>query len=336
VVVLEPIERLMNALLLKEVDRKPIVPFTQTGTLELMAACGSYWPAAHRDPDKMAKLAMAAYDIGGFEGVRVPFGLYAESRGLGCTVDYVETGDKPPIVHPPISLDVLKKDADPLASEDTRVVIEAVKVLQGMNRPEIPIIVGVQGPFTLAGNLMGVSQLLLMSIKDPDRLDRILEVTSSFVRAYIGALVDAGADVVSLCDAMASGEFLGPGRFEKCAFPHLKRVIEPCKVPLVLHMCHNCTPLIPLLVKTGAKSIGVDQKVDLRKAKESTGQMVSIVGNINPIDIMIKKPDELSEIAKGVIESGVDVVAPGCGLLAPTPTANILALTKTVKEYRPN
>jgi len=330
---LEPIERLMNALLLKEVDRKPIVPFTQTGTLELMAACGSYWPAAHRDPDKMAKLAMAAYEIGGFEGVRVPFGLYAESRALGCTVDYVETGDKPPIVHPPPSLDALKKDADPLTSEDARVVIESVKVLQAMNRPEIPLIVGVQGPFTLAGNLMGVSQLLLMSIKNPDRLDGILEVTSNFVRAYIGALVDAGADVVSLCDAMASGEFLGPGRFEKSAFPFLKKVIQPCRVPLVLHMCHNCTPLIPLLLKTGAKSIGVDQKVDLRKAKEGAQQSVSIVGNINPIDILMKKPDELSQIARGVIESGVDVVAPGCGLLAQTPTVNILALTKTVKEY---
>lgn len=331
--VLEPRERLMNALLLKKVDRKPVVPFTQTGTLELMDACGYRWPAAHKDPVKMAKLSMAAYDIGGFEGVRVPFGLYAESGALGCTIDYVETGDKPPITHPPPSLNALKRDADPLTSEDTRVVIEAVRVLQTMNRPEIPIIVGVQGPFTLAGNLMGVSQLLLMSIKDPDTLDGILEVTSGFVGTYICALVDAGADVISVCDAMASGEFLGPARFERCAFPYLRRVIEPCRVPLVLHMCHNCTPLIPLLVKTGAKSIGVDSKVDLRKAKEGTGQMVSIVGNINPVDIMMKKPEELRQIALGVIESGVDVVAPGCGLLAPTPTANILALTKTVKEY---
>jgi MtaA/CmuA family methyltransferase len=173
-----------------------------------------------------------------------------------------------------------------------------------------------------------------MSIKDPDKLDGILKVTSNFVRIYIIALVDAGADVISVCDAMASGEFLGPARFERCAFPYLKRVIEPCRVPLVLHMCHNCTPLIPLLVKTGAKSIGVDQKVDLRKAKEGIGQMISIVGNISPVDIMIKNPDELKQIVRDVIESGVDVVAPGCGLLAQTPTANIIALTKTVKEYR--
>jgi [methyl-Co(III) methanol-specific corrinoid protein]:coenzyme M methyltransferase len=81
---------------MKGVDRKPIVPFTQTGTLEQMAVCGAHWPAAHKDPALMAKLSMAAYEIGGFEGVRVPFGLYAESASLGCTVDYVETGDKPP------------------------------------------------------------------------------------------------------------------------------------------------------------------------------------------------------------------------------------------------
>jgi [methyl-Co(III) methylamine-specific corrinoid protein]:coenzyme M methyltransferase len=98
-------------------------------------------------------------------------------------------------------------------------------------------------------------------------------------------------------------------------------------------MCHNCAPLVPLLVKTGAKSIGVDQKVDIKKAKESAKEAVSIVGNINPVDIMMKRPEELGNIAREVIEAGVDVVAPGCGLLAQTPTVNILALTRTVKEY---
>jgi len=333
--VLEPRERLMNALLLKKVDRKPVVPFTQTGTLELMDACGYRWPAAHKDPIKMARLSMAAYDIGGFEGVRVPFGLYAEAGALGCEVDYnEEKGDKPPVVHPPQSMEGFKKYADPLSSESTRVVIESVKALKAMNRPEIPVIAGVQGPFSLAGNLMGVSQLLLASIKTPERLDSILEVTSRFVGQYVKELEYAGADVISLCDALASGEFLGPARFERCAFPYLKRVIEPCGIRLVLHMCHNCAPLIPLLVKTGAKSIGVDSKVDLRKAKEVAANSVSIVGNINPVDILMKKPEEIRQITIGVIESGVDVVAPGCGLIAQTPTVNVQALTKTVKEYR--
>jgi MtaA/CmuA family methyltransferase len=330
---LEPRERLMNALLLKEVDRKPVVPFTQTGTLELMAACGYYWPAAHKDPTKMARLSMAAYDIGGFEGVRVPFGLYAEAGALGCEVDYNEVGDKPPIVHPPQSMVSLKKEADPLSSESTKVVIESIKVLKSMNRPEIPVTAGVQGPFSLAGNLMGVSQLLLASIKTPDQLDSILEVTSRFVGRYVKELEYAGADVISLCDALASGEFLGPARFERCAFPYLKRVIEPCGIPLVLHMCHNCAPLIPILVKTGAKSIGVDSKVDLRKAKETAAKAVSIVGNINPIDILMKKPEEIRQITISVIKSGVDVVAPGCGLIAQTPTVNIQAMTRAVKEY---
>jgi MtaA/CmuA family methyltransferase len=330
---LDPKDRLKNALLLRKVDRKPIVPFTQTGTLELMAACGSYWPIAHRDPNLMARLSMAAFDIGGFEGVRVPFGLYAESGALGCPIDYVEAGNKPPIVRQISSLDTLKRDADPLSSETTRVVIQAVKVLQALNRPEVPIIVGVQGPFSMVGNLIGMSPMLLLSIKNPEKLDELLEVTSGFVSAYITVLVEAGADVISLCDAMASGEFLGPARFERSAFPFLKRVIQPCRVPLVLHMCHNCTPLVPLLVKTGAKSIGVDQKVDIRKVKESAREAVSIVGNINPVDIMMKRPEELGNIAREVIEAGVDVVAPGCGLLAQTPTVNILALTRTVKEY---
>lgn len=45
---------------------------------------------AHVDPDEMAKLALAAYEVFGFEAVRVPFGMYAETETLGCMVDYHE------------------------------------------------------------------------------------------------------------------------------------------------------------------------------------------------------------------------------------------------------
>jgi uroporphyrinogen-III decarboxylase len=80
----------------------------------------------------------------------------------------------PPIVHPPKSLDALRRGANPLTSEPTRVVIEAVKILQAVNPPEVPIIVGVQGPFTMVGNLMGMSQMLLLSIKSPEKLNVII------------------------------------------------------------------------------------------------------------------------------------------------------------------
>src|SRR5690606_41636242 len=68
-------------------DALPICSVTQTGIVELMDEVGAPWPEAHSDPDKMAKLAIANYELSGLEAVRVPYCLTVLAEAMGCEVN---------------------------------------------------------------------------------------------------------------------------------------------------------------------------------------------------------------------------------------------------------
>lgn len=93
-----PKERLYRALRKQPVDRMPAVCFTQTGTVEQMEASGAFWPEAHADAEKMAKLAEAGHTVIGFEAVRVPFDITAEAELFGCGIKAGDLKQQPSVI----------------------------------------------------------------------------------------------------------------------------------------------------------------------------------------------------------------------------------------------
>jgi uroporphyrinogen-III decarboxylase len=53
----------LDALNGKKVGKIPALSVTQTGTVELMDMTGATWPEARSDPERMAALALAGYEI---------------------------------------------------------------------------------------------------------------------------------------------------------------------------------------------------------------------------------------------------------------------------------
>ncbi|MGQ9760022.1 MAG: uroporphyrinogen decarboxylase family protein [Candidatus Methanomethylicaceae archaeon] len=146
-----PKERFLNVLDGREVDRVPVVSVTQTGIVELMNMCGAKWPDAHRDANLMATLAVAGHKIAGLEAVRIPFWLTGEAATMGCKVDYHEgRNDFTPTVK--AELNSLEDLRVPDPSEGIMgEMLKAVRLCRVMVGNDVPIIVGVTGPFTLAG-----------------------------------------------------------------------------------------------------------------------------------------------------------------------------------------
>lgn len=326
-------DRLLDAIYLKPVDRTPVASFTQTGTIELMKLSCSFWPDAHREPEKMATLALAAHDQGGFESVRIPFGIHTEAEALGCRVNYYEgTHDRTPVVETPVNESIIDWGADPKKSPSTKTVIDSVRILR-QKAPSVPIVVGVLAPFSVTGHIRSVAKLMRELIKSPDDVKRTLELSCEFLLKYIESLDAAGADIITLVEPTATGENLGPILFEKFAFPSLELLTKACKKPVVLHICGNSTNILQIMMKTGVKGISIDHKVDMAKAKQLVGNTGCVIGNINPVELMMKKEEDIRKEALKVLAEHVNVVAPGCGLAPRTPTNNLRTLTTTVKGY---
>jgi [methyl-Co(III) methylamine-specific corrinoid protein]:coenzyme M methyltransferase len=332
-------ERLLRVLKLEEVDRVPCICPMQTGTIDLMKASGAFWPEAHHDPEKMARLALAANRFAGLESVRVPFGTSVDASAFGAETKDRALRRRPQILEKKIKGREGFADVelpDPQKDGMVPVVLKAIKLMKTA-APNLPIICGVVAPHMLAFELLGEQQAARLMTDDPVLFRATLQKAKLWAIAHATAAADAGADVIALIDAYASGDFLGPERYREYALPFHRKVcfeLEKLGIPVILHICGNATPNLPLMAETGACGISIDHEVDIREAKRLLARKSAVIGNISPSEVLLRAmPDEIAAKTRECIGAGVDAVSPGCGLVLETPLPNLKAMTEATKRF---
>jgi len=333
-----PKERLYRALRKQPVDRMPAVCFTQTATVEQMEASGAYWPEAHADATKMATLAEAGHTVIGFEAVRVPFDITAEAELFGCGIKAGDLKQQPSVIkHVVKNLEDLDKLREYNLNEG-RIgqVLEAVKILSEKYGKELPVIGSMIGPFSLAQHLNGDAWFGNLFTGE-EVVPALLDFCSDFNVAYAKAMVENGADTIAIIDPTASYELIGGEFYEKYALPYQKKIIDAMKeldVGTVLHICGNTTNGLAIMDKTGVNGISVDQRVDIKTATGNVENAI-IIGNLDPVAVLWNgTPEDVAAAAKKVLDAGVGLLSPGCGIVSMTPTANLQKMVECAKNYR--
>ena len=214
-----------------------------------------------------------------------------------------------------------------------KVVIEATKIAKEKYGHELPIVVGVTGPLTLAGHLVSTEHLLLWMITDPDAVHKFIKVTAEAEREYTNALVKAGADIIVANDPSASTDMLAPPQFDEFAAKYIKIAFsEIGNAKSVLHICGNTTALLDNMINTGVNGLSIEEKVDPREAVMLVSRRAALVGNIGVVNPLLQgTPETVRAATIAVKEAGFNVVAPGCGVAARVSKANLEAMVKAVK-----
>ncbi|WP_407355835.1 methylcobamide:CoM methyltransferase MtaA [Methanolobus sp. WCC5] len=330
-------ERLLKALKGEEVDKVPVLSVTQTAIVELMDQTGAAWPEAHSDAQMMADLAVASYEVCGLEGVRAPYCLTVLAEAMGCTINMGTKNRQPSVTdHPyPKGVDDLKMPENLLATGRIPAVLEAMKIMREKVGDEVPIIAGMEGPVTLASDLASVKKFMKWSIKAPEDLNTILDFACDACIEYANALFDAGADVISVPDPVASPDLMAPDSFDKVLKPVLQKFADNVKGPMILHVCGDVTPILEMMADCHFVSISIEEKVkDLKGAKAKVAGKVTICGNVSsPFTLLAGDEAKVKADATRALEDGVDVLAPGCGIAPDTPVANLKALVQARDEY---
>ncbi len=329
-----PKERFLAALSRKKLDRPPVGCVTQSVTVDQMDAVGVHWPDAHTDPRKMATLGAAGAKVLGFENARIPFCLTVEAEAFGATVDLGKV-DRTPMV----KKHVFEADAMPTFPKDfatkgrAKTVIEATKILKKEVGDKLPIVVGTTGPVTIAGHLVGTEGLLLMMITDPDAVHKFCKVAAQMEKEYLKELVKAGADAIAMSDPSASTDMLSGEMFDEFAKPYIKECwtgVEGAKK--ILHICGDTTILLDHMIDTGADALSIEEKVNPAEAVRLVNNRAALIGNIGVVRPLLQgTPEDCRQNAIEVRDAGFNVVAPGCGLAARVPKANLDAMIKAIK-----
>ena len=213
-------ERVMAVINHQKPDRMPCFGANSPVTYEQMEKVGAYWPEGHNEGEAMAKQALAAYTVLGFDAVRVPFCQTFEAVALDCIRKpgkVRELEGFPGIEHPPpYKLDDTPEFPDDFLSRGfIPELLKAVKILKKEVGDEVPIVAGIIGPFTIAGALVDTVPLLKATFKTPEKMRPFLDMAEKAGTALARALIDSGADIIS-CATMASepilkGEWLQAG-----------------------------------------------------------------------------------------------------------------------------
>ncbi|MHC1566152.1 MAG: uroporphyrinogen decarboxylase family protein [Candidatus Syntropharchaeia archaeon] len=341
---MNPMERLLATFEQNPVDRIPVPGITQTGTLDLMEACGAYWPEAHKDPEKMAKLAWAAYEHAGLEGVRVPFIVYTEALSVGVELYKWEKDTQPMVKKFAFeSVEELVEKMtipDPKSAPAMSILMEAIEILKPKcEDAKIPITCHVASAFLSAFvGLVDMMKSMILFKNNPDVFQGAFAKTKELALTLAEAAIDAGSDVI-FYNCAALGNFR-PTDYEKYGFPVDEECIRKIKemgANVVVHVCSDVRPLLDVVKKLNADAISIAEMVPMKEAREKIGDRVALMGNVNQLFTLIKKgPEDVMEEARKCIEEGSDILAPGCGFGPKTPLENMRALVEAAKKYGKN
>ena len=227
-----------------------------------------------------------------------------------------------------IPADLLKRGRIP-------VVLEAIKIIREKVGPDVPIIGGMEGPITVASDLVSVKSFMKWSLKKTDLFEQALDLVTEAAIMYANALVEAGADIISVADPVASPDLLSPDSFKKFLKARLQKFSYSVDSVTVLHICGNVNPILSDMADCGFEGLSVEEKIGSpKKAKEVIGNRARFVGNISsPFTLLPGPVDKIKAEAKQALADGVDVLAPGCGIAPMTPLENIKAMVAARNEY---
>lgn len=346
-------ENFLSILSGNDVNITPVVSVTQLGLVEAMEKTDASWPEAHKDPAKMAELGSSLHELAGLECARIPFCLTVEAEAMGAQVDLGEN-DKPPQVlsFPFSNADDIEIPENYLDNGRIPAVLEAVEILKE-KYPDLPIIVGITGPFTLTGHLIGVENLVRLLKTDIDDVEDAIENSLDACMDYVDLLSDVGPDVICIAEPTASPELIDPLQFKSIAKPRLEDLAGFINEKKILHICGYTQDIIKDMASIGYDGISVEEKVDITKAKEDLGKGIvnlnagdkclpkgginpfsKIVGNISTSQTLFTGSiDDVKKEVKNALDAGVDILSPSCGLAPSSPIDNIKAMVEARNEY---
>ena len=314
-------------------DRIAVASPTSIVSVELMEKTDSFFPEAHLDPVKMARLAAGGYEILGFDTIMPEFSVNQEAAALGCVIDWGSPTMMPDAkTHPVKEVSDLEIPDHILEKPSMKVLLEALEILRRDYGHQVGIVGKVMGPWTISYHLAGVEDFLIWTLLDPDKvrslLGRLKEVSITFANAQLRA----GADAIVIADH-ATGDLVSPKMYQDFLLPIHREMNERIGGPTILHLCGNCSDRLRLFVEAGFDGYHFEWQVDSKMAVEVIDHDLSLIGNISNREVLFGgTPEDVYGQARYSIEAGVDILAPECAVPLQTPIANLKAIVEAARE----
>jgi uroporphyrinogen decarboxylase len=181
-------------------------------------------------------------------------------------------------------------------------VLDTIQGLKERVGDTVPIIGVVISPFSLPIMLMGFDRYIELLYEQPARFESLMQATSAFCVEWANAQLAAGATAICYFDPMSSTTNIPRDLYLRTGQPVARRTLSQIKGPTATHMASGrCLSIMADIADTGTAVVGVSTLEDMGELKAAANQRVSLLGNLNGIEMRRWTPQETEAAVKRII-----------------------------------
>jgi len=202
-----------------------------------------------------------------------------------------------------------------------------------------PVFSGCIGPYSLAGRLYDMSEIMVAIYIEPESMQLLLSKCTEFLINYCKALKATGTQGVIIAEP-AAGLLSGDDCMTYSSF-YVKQIVDAVQddsFTVILHNCGNTGQCTDAMVATGARALHFGNAIDMTEVLKQCPDNVVVMGNLNPVGVFKQgsvesvKEETLQLLQKTGGHKNF-VISSGCDLPPFVPEANIRAFLETVAAF---
>lgn len=184
---------------------------------------------------------------------------------------------------------------------------------------EVAVCVGLTGAFSQLGFLLGLENLMLAMVDQPEAVHRAIHARQEVVLRQAAELCRCGAKFLWIGEGMASSSLIGPAMYAEFVLPYEQELADEIRRGgslSILHICGNITPSLPAIARSRADAIDVDAPTDWSKAVATLGPRMCLKGNLSPLlflpENLARLPGECAASAAAAVSAKGFILSTGC------------------------
>lgn len=227
----------------------------------------------------------------------------------------------------------------PVGAGRTDIYIDAVRKAAEKIQDR-PVFAGMIGPYSLAGRLLDVTEIMFYCYDEPEMVALLLDKATEFLISYGKAYKETGADGIMLAEPLAG--LLSPALAEEFSAPFVKRIVEALQDDDFLVIYHNCgnstIQMIDSILDTGAAAYHFGNAIDMAEMLKHIPADTIVMGNVDPAgQFRNGTPESIRTATLSLMEKCCTypnfVISSGCDIPPMSKWENIDAFFRAVADF---
>lgn len=202
-----------------------------------------------------------------------------------------------------------------------------------------PVIGGCIGPFSLAGRLYDMSEIMMLIYQNPEAAHILLSKCTEFILRYCMAIKETGANGVMMAEPAAG--LMSNDDCKRFSSDYVKYIVDNVQddyFSVILHNCGNTGHCTRAMVATGAAAYHFGNKCDMAEVTRDLPPTVLSMGNLDPVSVFKDStPGQMRKATCELLDKMSSypnfVLSSGCDTPPHTPIDNIDAFFDQLRIY---